>query len=303
MKNLLVSGCSFTQYHYPTWSYWVGQKFDNYVNLGRAGSGHLYSYTQIIDYFKYTPNIDPKEYTVIVEWSSLIRHDIRKEDGDWKTYGQITNTPIFDEEYISKYYSLIGSTCNLVHYIDSLITLSEKLGFKLYMLYMFEPWIGDNYGEPTLCCRPNIDLLTPQIKNWKKSKYYNSMYQISQTDLFISPSIQSFILDDPKLKQEKAHWHYHDGKGDKSWNVDHHPTANQHLNYGLYVLDKLGINLPLEEKIQWENFTKKLSKILYSKEGVAKFWKFFKATPNIYFHPPSLEELKQKINPIFNSIP
>jgi len=38
---------------------WLGQHYDKYLNLGKAGTGPKYSYIRIRDYFKYEKNINP----------------------------------------------------------------------------------------------------------------------------------------------------------------------------------------------------------------------------------------------------
>ena len=51
MKDkLLVSGCSYTQYFYPTWSDWLGEHFNEYINLGMSGTGARYSYLKILNF-------------------------------------------------------------------------------------------------------------------------------------------------------------------------------------------------------------------------------------------------------------
>ena len=36
--KLIVSGCSYTEYLYPTWGDWLGEHFDTFHNLGVSDS-------------------------------------------------------------------------------------------------------------------------------------------------------------------------------------------------------------------------------------------------------------------------
>ena len=104
MKKLLTTGCSYTSYYYPTWADWLGVYFDKHINLGVSGSGPRYSYTALNDFFRYKKN-NPKDYIVIVQWSSLLRHDKRNpETGHWYWGGQIDNNINYNEDYLKKFY-------------------------------------------------------------------------------------------------------------------------------------------------------------------------------------------------------
>ena len=183
MKKLLTSGCSYTDYYYPTWAAWLGQNFEQYQNLAIEGTGPRYSYTVINDYFKYK-KCNPKEHIVIVQWSSLLRHDIRKStEFDWVLGGQIDNNEYYDELYLEKYYNSIDVASDLVKYIDHLILLSKKLGFKLLMTYMFEPWIDNYLGEPV----SSTEIVRRNIKDLKNSKYLKSLEEFTKTEYWINP--------------------------------------------------------------------------------------------------------------------
>lgn len=258
MTTLLTTGCSYTTHSSPTWDLWLTPYFDNYVPLGKSGSGMRYSYIKIKDYFKYNKEIDPKNHTVIVQWSSLIRHDIRDIDHHWKCAGQIDNNAYFNKSYINNYYSLVDSTNDFIHYVDSLTLLSKDLGFKLCMFYMFEPWLEDLLGEP--CCHaPNID---KQIQQWKKSKYYTSLCETENSSYFLYPSIESHCLSNPKTKPI---WGLNaNGKAI----IDEHPTPLQHFSYSKLISKKL--NLPFPSSVL-QKIVEDVNNIMETKELASKF--------------------------------
>ena len=229
--KLIVSGCSYTEYLYPTWGDWLGEHFDTFHNLGVTGSGPKYTYLAIADFFKYN-KVNPKEYIVIAQWSSLLRRDIRsKTDDGWLHGGQIDNNSNYSKDYLKKYFHPLDTANDLVHYIDHLILLSEKLGFKLYMTYMFEPWIDNFLGEPVYS---TID--KNEIKDTLRSKYMISLKEISKSKYWINPSIESFSLDNPSRHIIKTTIN---GKPSR----DHHPSPFTHFLYAWQISKLLKIKL------------------------------------------------------------
>jgi len=233
MKDkLIVAGCSYTQYIYPTWADWLGEHFNEYHNLGWSGMGARHSYINILDYFKYS-NTKPEDCIVIVQWSSLLRNDIRKtECNTWVGGGQIDNNPYYSDEYLKKHFNPLDKLNDLVYYIDHLILLSEKLGFKLLMTYMFEPWVQDFLGEPV----NSRDIVKKNIKSVKSSKYLSSLKELAKSKYWIDPSIEKYSLVNPPRHMVKTTI---DGKPYR----EHHPTPHQHFLYSKFISKKLNIKL------------------------------------------------------------
>ncbi len=262
MSTLITSGCSYTQYQYPCWNMWLGQHYDKHIPLGKAGTGPKYSYIRIRDYFKYQNETDPKDHHVIVQWSSLLRHDYRINYSKWSGGGVITNNPLFSDDYPEKYFNLIDSTCDLLYYIESLISLSKELGFKLHMLYMFEPWIEKFFGEPTAS---DIQKVNKGYNDWISSEYLKSLKKHYESDYFIPCSIESFCFDNPK---ETLGSNPHDFKSPLhseelpiSPLTDSHPSPLQHFQYYTYLSSHLKLRPPLEE---WKAMAEQLNSIIYN---------------------------------------
>lgn len=262
MSTLITSGCSYTQYQYPCWNMWLGQHYDKHIPLGKAGTGPKYSHIRIRDYFKYQNETDPKDHHVIVQWSSLLRHDYRINYSKWSGGGVITNNPLFSDDYPEKYFNLIDSTCDLLYYIESLISLSKELGFKLHMLYMFEPWIEKFFGEPTAS---DIQKVNKGYDDWISSEYLKSLKKHYESDYFIPCSIESFCFDNPK---ETLGSNPHDFKSPLHSEelpinplTDSHPSPLQHFQYYTYLSSHLKLRPPLEE---WKAMAEQLNSIIYN---------------------------------------
>jgi hypothetical protein len=76
MKNnqrLFTFGCSFTNYHYPTWADIVATGFDEYQNWGKPGAGNNFILNSLIEC--HSRNVLNKDDTVIILWSGLARTD------------------------------------------------------------------------------------------------------------------------------------------------------------------------------------------------------------------------------------
>jgi hypothetical protein len=78
IKNLVVSGCSFTNdYAGKTWPNYIQEHFaiDRLINLSFPGAGNYYISESIIQ-FLLESNLDVNETLVMVMWSGLVRKDV-----------------------------------------------------------------------------------------------------------------------------------------------------------------------------------------------------------------------------------
>lgn len=230
MQKLLTVGCSYTNYWYPTWASWLGTTFPQFENLGESGSGPLFAYTQINDYFNYgglrKSKIKAEDHVVIIQWSSLLRHDMRFQNGNWVLGGQIDNNYHYTQDYLKLYFNTLDSASNLNNYINHMLLLSKELGFKLKMCYMFEPWINQYLGEPV----GSIKIVRENINLVKRSNYIQSLKEHVKQDYWINPSIELTCLQNPSKYKIKQTAQYNDKPC-----YDHHPTIGQHLLYARMI--------------------------------------------------------------------
>lgn len=271
MKTLITTGCSYTQGAYPTWNFWLGEYYDNHIKLAKAGSGPKFSYVKVRDYFKYTKGINPQDCHVVVQWSSLLRNDIRfseKNVTEFRCGGEVVNNPYLSKDYAENHFNVIDSTCDLLYYIESLISLSKELGFKLHMFYMFEPWADTFYGEPTQSYTA-FKFHKNQNKQWKKSPYLNSLRKIYNSPYFINPSIERYISSFPK--QDPIYF-----TSGGQLHVDNHPSPIQHFEYFKYLSQKLKLQTWNKE---WEKIALKLEEEVTTPQGLSpwleRFWDFY----------------------------
>lgn len=77
IKNLIVSGCSFTKTDYEhEWALTLANEFnvERHVNLGRSGAGNFYIADSLQQYLR-TNDLTPSETIVLVMWSGPVRID------------------------------------------------------------------------------------------------------------------------------------------------------------------------------------------------------------------------------------
>ena len=232
MKTLIVSGCSYTNYRYDTWGEHLSKYFKKYKNLGKPGSGPKFSYLQIIDYIYSQNKKDLSDHTIIVQWSSLKRHDLVTIVNPNNFGGQVDNNSNFDENFIHKFFSVEEKAIDLINYIDHLTLLSHKYKFQLYMFYMLEPWIENFAGEPS-----TSDLFKQyeyKIEQFQKSKSFKILKDLYSKKCWIKPSLESFSLGN----EMRGDHHTTKLKCGKII-IDSHPTTEQHEKYTKVILDTL----------------------------------------------------------------
>lgn len=102
MSRLFTFGCSFTQYHWPTWADIIGQEFDYYENWARSGMGNQYIFNSLIECHQ--RNRFTSDDTVMIMWSTVLREDryIVSRGGWWGT-GNIWLSENYTAEWKKKF--------------------------------------------------------------------------------------------------------------------------------------------------------------------------------------------------------
>lgn len=112
VKRAFFFGCSFTSYDWPTWADAIGHTLHaqgyEYYNFGLPGAGNdLIFKTMMRAHHEYNITSDD---LVMVMWTSWNREDryLHNNYGDtaWQLQGNVLNTDFYDQDFISKYWSL-----------------------------------------------------------------------------------------------------------------------------------------------------------------------------------------------------
>ena len=100
IKNLIVSGCSFTETVDRGWADEVSDKFKpkNFINLAKSGAGNFYIADSLVQCLV-TEKLVPSETIVLVMWSGMTRKDICVSKDYSKILDRISSTTRYDQYY------------------------------------------------------------------------------------------------------------------------------------------------------------------------------------------------------------
>jgi len=135
MKRLFTFGCSFTNYHWPTWADILGREFDYYENWGQTGGGNPFIFYSLIECLR--KNQVQVTDTIVVMWSSIARLDYYANH-KWITHGHWGNVPL-EKKYQKKIAEINDDRGYLLRdalVIDSAKRVLDSLGVKYIFLSM-----------------------------------------------------------------------------------------------------------------------------------------------------------------------
>lgn len=162
-KKMFSFGCSYTNYHWPTYADYIGTMFENYRNQGISGSGNKRIFNIVCSHLhKFTKND-----FVVIQWSGLERNDKilppthnridtfsnrRIDDGTWFSNGSVfENNGFFSEEYRTNYFSYDEQYEMLISYCKCLKMILDNIGCKYLFIFMsnpLNPLLKKLNGEP-----------------------------------------------------------------------------------------------------------------------------------------------------------
>jgi len=280
MKRLFAFGCSFTMYAWPTYADFLGMEFDHYENWGFPGLGNRAIAQRIAEC--HAKNKFTKDDTVIVQWTTHIRHDwhtfkevnltqrgdpVRNTDNTgWKTKGSIFNYMnreiCFDDNWLNNFwneesYYMYGQN-NIIlakGLLDStgctykMLSISDmnKLGTDM----PDAPGLGEKTQE-----KINVLDINPMFAVYKREDFLEplGLYAWNRKD-------QLYTFYDPNTK--------------KDW-IELHPSHWHHFDYySEIVRPSLGLENKIPDKIQYTmnklNNLKETNKDLIAfEEGILK---------------------------------
>ncbi len=139
MRNRLVtSGCSFTDYCWPTWADYLACYFDDYINVGNAGSDNANISRNVIQ----TANAGD---TVVILWSGWNRQNFwrdhliptpKNQDNHWDFHWVEKES----RAWLTEFYNPIDRTIVSMDYIKMVDLHSRVMGYDVYHFSAF-PWM------------------------------------------------------------------------------------------------------------------------------------------------------------------
>lgn len=99
-KRFFAFGCSFTDYHWPTWADIIGKDIPFYENWGRISAGNQFIFNSFIECdAKYHFDQDD---LVIIMWTSIERED-RYHGNDWLLASHIERSKVYGDQWVKKF--------------------------------------------------------------------------------------------------------------------------------------------------------------------------------------------------------
>ena len=248
--RLFSTGCSFTDFVWPTYIDFLSSDFKETISCGRPGVGNEYifhSAMQMLQEYKPT-----SKDLVIVQWTGVTRVDyIFNGNKEYTSVGQLGNQEHFDDEWVHTYFNLVQHSFNLYNYILGIYYTAKNLGTNIVFLNMFDPWVDDMYGEPY-----SIHHIFKKYEDYIKTYYPFEKLKTLCNNLNFLQSLEEFTWS----KKESA-THYIWYKDKKQFKKDNHPSPLVHHNYAKYINDTLNLNCKNIFKEEVESYRKKISSI------------------------------------------
>lgn len=252
MKRLFVFGCSFTQYAWPTWGDLLGNHFDYTENWAWPGLGNRAIAERIAEC--HARNNFNENDTVVVQWSSHVRHDwFRTDDPDargWQTKGSIfnyLNEDTFDRKWIETFWDERAYFMhNMNHMLLAQCLLSStNCTWRMTTITDFSK-LGTDYPEDKEMHGEVINKTITDI--WSENKdleiYKNKVFTESK-DKWITP-LGLYAWQDFSKSYKFRNTAY-----PTKW-TDFHPSIDQHKEWlynNLIPGLELSQNLPEKTKI------------------------------------------------------
>jgi len=208
-KRFFAFGCSFTDYHWPTWANIISQEIPNSTVFGKSGAGNFFIYQSLIEAnIRYKLN---KDDLIMVMFSNVTREDrFMRSRGTWVTPGNLFHQSEYDENFMKNLFCHHGYLMRDLNLVYGCKNILNSIGceYELMSIVPFNSLKSD--GD----MMDDIDYLL----NFHKDT-------ISQ----IKPSVLEVLFNNDwntRLPRPKYKVNWTDDLF-----VDNHPTTLEHFEY------------------------------------------------------------------------
>lgn len=251
-RRLFTFGCSFSAYAWPTWATLLStsEEFEAVQNWGIPGLGNRAIAERIAEC---NIKCNFTEYdTVIVQWTTHLRHDFFHQDGllkdrvaGWKTAGSIfnlENRAIYDEKWLRTFFDEEAYAYHTLNHIHMSQQLLNNTGCRWFMTSIGDIRnlctdfnVGSNYGEKSIFSKIEqlfskkdfpLYLKTPSLK------VYDQRIWGENKDKWLDP-ILSYLEN--KIKDDYELFNFFYNEEYQNTIVDYHPKTKSYY----YWLDKV----------------------------------------------------------------
>ncbi len=252
MSRFFSFGCSFTEFHWPTWADIAGRSFDQFENWGVGGGGNQLIFYSLNEAIR-RKNIGPDD-TVAIMWTNISREDRWCQQQGWLAGGSVYNNEFYDENFVKRYADPTGYLIRDLATIAGTKLILERLGcrWKFFSIVPFD--YHDDHDDDPECFfvldsavvglyRSVIDSISPSVFEVVfNNDWYSRPGQVILPDLERRyricagpdwPSWEDFLINrtsntDPNIRQEIQKKFKLERELTRT---DPHPTPKEHLEY------------------------------------------------------------------------
>jgi len=182
-KRFFAFGCSFTNYHWPTWADIIGRQIPHYENWGRGSAGNQFIFNSVIECdAKYHFN---KDDLVIIMWTSIERED-RYLNNDWLLASHIQRNQVYGKSWNKKFGEEIRGL--LIRDLASIRAVQQLLQFR-----------NCNWANFSMSPITKMDVPESKIKNIKDLNSLHSRYVKLHTDLCLGKELTEPYAHSPDV--------------------------------------------------------------------------------------------------------
>ena len=249
MSRLFVLGCSFSNYAWPTWVDMLGLEFDKFENWAFPGLGNRAIAERVAEI--HARNQLTKDDTVIIQWTSHLRHDWHATDNrhqdnaGWKTSGSIfnyINEELYNEKWIRTFWdenSYMMHTFNNILLTQNFLNgigCNWRMTSMGYINKMNSDYPDDTHGEKT-----------KEVNIWESApglKIYETIFK--DKSKWITP-VGSFAWT-----HETKPYKFISVQDKSVFTEDRHPTIIQHNDYlNKHVLPSINKSQKQSDKVNF----------------------------------------------------
>lgn len=197
-QRFFAFGCSFTQYHWPTWADIIGKQSDFYQNWGKTGAGNQYIFNALIEC--QVRNTLTKDDLVCVMFTNFCRED-RYVGKSWITPGNIFTQTTYDKKFVKNFADVRGYYIRdlaTIYAIDKVLTAIGCKKFYFSMVDIVNPLqyehsdfsseVSDLFGF----YQPIIDKILPSVHNVVFDRNWYSRPNYHFLPVSIAPGIVTY---------------------------------------------------------------------------------------------------------------
>jgi len=195
MNTLYTFGCSFTQYHWPTWANIIAYDLNMTLkNYGQVGMGNFGIANRILEVNERI-GVD-KDDMLMVLWSSWDREDRLKEK-QWRGEGSVfSNDETYGIKWLKKYYDDSDKIMKNVFWIHSVNRLYGKRltwqgsGFDYYRNDTFFDETPAGLDEHAQAMIKTYGHLMPEVYHWLNAEDRHSFHHLADAHPDIKKHLQ-----------------------------------------------------------------------------------------------------------------